>query len=123
MGMMRMVLKSKIHRARVTETNLNYIGSVTIDEELMEAADIIPGERVQILNINTGDRLETYAMPGRKGSGEICLNGAAARAASVGDLVIIISYAIVGDDEARSIKPKIVFVDDRNRPLPEEVIG
>jgi aspartate 1-decarboxylase len=123
MGMMRMVLKSKIHRARVTETNLNYIGSVTIDEELMEAADIIPGERVQILNINTGDRLETYAMPGRKGSGEICLNGAAARAASVGDLVIIISYAIVGDDEARSIKPKIVFVDDRNRPLPGEVIG
>jgi len=116
--MMRIVLKSKIHRAKVTETNLNYVGSVTIDEELMEAADIIPGERVQILNINTGDRLETYAMPGRKGSGEICLNGAAARAASVGDLVIIISYAIVGDDEARSIKPKIVFVDDENRPLP-----
>lgn len=115
--MMRIVLKSKIHRAKVTETNLNYVGSITIDEELLEAADIIPGERVQILNINTGDRLETYAMPGRRGSGEICLNGAAARMASVGDLVIIISYAIIEDSEAHSIKPKIIFVDDRNRPL------
>jgi aspartate 1-decarboxylase len=106
--------KSKIHHATVTEANLHYTGSITIDERLMEAADILPGERVQIVNLHNGTRIETYVMPGEKDSGDICLNGAAARLGMPGDLIIIISYAMMEDKEARIYKPKIVFVDEKN---------
>lgn len=107
--------KSKIHRARVTEANLNYVGSITIDEDLMDAAQLMEGERVQIVNNNNGERLETYVIKGERGSGEICLNGAAARKVEVGDVVIIISYAWMQPDEARSYKPAVVFPDEENR--------
>lgn len=110
--MFRYMCKSKIHRATVTDANLNYRGSITIDEKLLKATDIIPYERVQVLNLSSGGRLETYAIKGRKG--EICLNGAAARLAQPGDLVIIISYGIYSDKEAKKLKPKIVFVDEKN---------
>ena len=107
--------KSKIHRATVTEADLNYVGSITIDEDLMDAANIIEGERVQIVNNNNGERLETYVITGERGSGVICLNGAAARKVAVGDIVIIISYALMDMDEARSYKPLAIFPDDDNR--------
>lgn len=110
-------LKSKIHRVTVTEANLNYVGSITIDEDLMDAAGIIEGEKVQIVNNNNGERLETYVIPGRRGSGCICLNGAAARKAAVGDVVIIISYALMDPDEARSFRPSVVFPDERTNRL------
>lgn len=113
--MLRTVLKSKIHRARVTEANLYYAGSVTIDEALMQAADIIEGEKVEVLNLNNGLRLETYAIKGRKGSGVICLNGPAARGACAGDEVIIVSYALLDDKDARKIKPRVITVNERNR--------
>ncbi len=113
--MFRTIFKSKIHRATVTEANLNYVGSITIDSELMEAADILPNEKVQIVNNNNGARLETYVIEGEPGSGVICLNGAAARLVQPGDTVIIISYALVSDEEARTLKPKIVFVDENNK--------
>jgi|TARA_B100000795_G_C22751356_1_gene419562 aspartate 1-decarboxylase len=103
------VLKSKIHRVTVTEADLNYIGSVTIDEYLMDAANMIEGEKVQIVNINNGERLETYIIKGEKGSGNICLNGPAARKVAVGDVVIIISYAQMSFEEAKIFKPTIVF--------------
>ena len=103
------VLKSKIHRVSVTEANLNYVGSITIDEALMEAAGMIEGEKVQILDINNGERLETYIIKGRRGSGCICLNGAAARKVAVGDLVIIVSYALMDFEEAKSFKPTVIF--------------
>jgi len=109
------MLKSKIHRARVTEANLYYEGSITIDELLMKKADILPGEKVEVLNINTGARIETYAIKGKKASGVICLNGAAARGACVGDILIILSYCLVDDKPARSIKPEIVKVNERNK--------
>lgn len=102
-------LKSKIHRVTVTEANLNYVGSITIDEELMQAAGIIEGEKVQIVNNNNGERLETYVIPGPKGSGAICLNGAAARKAAVGDVVIIISYGLMDIEEARTFRPSVIF--------------
>jgi len=105
------VVKSKIHNVSVTEANLNYIGSITIDEDLMEASNIIENEKVQIVNINNGERLETYVIKGKKGSGDICLNGAAARKVTVGDVVIIISYATLEFNEARTFKPNIVFPD------------
>ena len=105
------VLKSKIHRVSVTEANLNYVGSITIDEALMEAAGMIEGEKVQILDINNGERLETYIIKGRRGSGSICLNGAAARKVAVGDLVIIVSYALMDFEEAKSFKPTVIFPD------------
>lgn len=105
------VLKSKIHRVSVTEANLNYVGSITIDEALMEAAGMIEGEKVQILDINNGERLETYIIKGRRGSGCICLNGAAARKVAVGDLVIIVSYALMDFEEAKSFKPTVIFPD------------
>jgi aspartate 1-decarboxylase len=111
---MRTVLKSKIHRATVTEANLYYEGSITIDMELMAKADIIPGEKVEVLNLNSGNRLETYAIEGTRNSGVICLNGPAARSSCVGDVVVIVSYAIVEDKDAKSIKPKIIKVDERN---------
>lgn len=113
--MLRTILKSKIHRARVTEANLYYKGSITIDAKLMNKADIMPFEKVEVLNINNGHRLETYAIEGKSGSGIVCLNGPAARGACVGDEVIIVSYALADDKEAKSIKPKIVKVDDKNR--------
>ncbi|HMQ60693.1 MAG TPA: aspartate 1-decarboxylase [Flavilitoribacter sp.] len=107
--------KSKIHRARVTEANLNYVGSITIDEDLIEAANLIEGEKVQIVNNNNGERLETYVIKGERGSGRICLNGAAARRVQVGDIVIIIAYAWMDEAEARNFKPSVVFVDDQNK--------
>jgi L-aspartate-alpha-decarboxylase len=114
--MMRNMMKSKIHRATVTEANLNYVGSITIDEELMEAADLWENEKVQVVNINNGARLETYVIPGPRGSGVICLNGAAARHAQPGDKVIIISYALMNEEEARKHRPRIVLMDEANRP-------
>ncbi|HNQ51322.1 MAG TPA: aspartate 1-decarboxylase [Candidatus Omnitrophota bacterium] len=113
--MIRTMLKSKIHRATVTECNLYYEGSITIDENLMKAADILPGEKVEVLNINNGIRLETYAIKGKKASGIICLNGAAARGAAVGDQVIILTYAGIEDGLAHTVKPSIVKVNARNR--------
>ncbi|HMG16555.1 MAG TPA: aspartate 1-decarboxylase [Saprospiraceae bacterium] len=107
--------KSKIHRATITEANLNYVGSITIDEELIEAANMQEGERVQVVNNNNGERLETYIIKGERGSGVICLNGAAARRAEVGDTVIIISYAWMDAEEAKSFKPVSVFPDNNNR--------
>ena len=107
--------KSKIHRAKVTEANLNYEGSVTIDSDLMDAADILPNEQVQVLNVNNGERFDTYAIRGQKGSGVICLNGPAARLAHVGDLVIILTYAEMEPEELRKHTPKVVMVDERNR--------
>jgi aspartate 1-decarboxylase len=111
---MRTMLKSKIHRATVTEGNINYEGSITIDRELMEAADILPYEQVQVLNINNGARFSTYTIEGKPGSGEICLNGAAARLAVKGDLVIILTYTDMPEAEARDYKPIIVHVDKNN---------
>jgi aspartate 1-decarboxylase len=113
--MLRTMLKSKIHGATVTEANLKYTGSITIDAKLLQAADILPGERVQIVNLNNGSRVETYAICGRPGSGTICMNGAAARWAHKGDIVIIISYCQVDTSEAKKLRPKIVFVDAKNR--------
>ena len=111
------ILKSKIHRATVTEANIHYVGSITIDEELMKAANIIEFEKVHVLNINSGERIETYVIQGKKGSGVICLNGAAARKVDVGDVVIIISYATIEFNEARSFKPNIVFPDTNTNKL------
>lgn len=109
------LMKSKIHRARVTDANLNYVGSITIDELLMEEAGIIKNEKVQIVNNNNGKRFETYVIPGERGSGTICLNGAAARLVHPGDIVIILSYAIFDQEEARNFNPKIVFLDENNK--------
>ena len=109
------VFKSKIHRCRVTEANLNYEGSVTIDSDLMDAADILPHEQVQVLNVNNGERFDTYAIRGPRGSGVICLNGPAARLAHVGDLVIILTYASMEREELERHTPRVVMVDDRNR--------
>lgn len=113
--MLIQVHKSKIHRARVTEANLNYVGSITIDEALMEAANMYEGERVQIVNNNNGERLETYVIRGERNSGVICLNGAAARRAEVGDIVIIISYAFMTPEESMAFKPVAVFPDEHNQ--------
>jgi aspartate 1-decarboxylase len=112
---MRTMLKSKVHRAHITEVNVDYEGSLTIDRLLMEAADILPYEKVQLVDINNGSRLETYAVEGEPGSGTICANGAAARLIANGDLVIILTYAHVSDEEARTMKPKLVHVDSQNR--------
>lgn len=109
------VLKSKLHRVRVTQAELNYVGSITIDEDLMDAAGLLENEQVHIVNNNNGERLITYVIKGERGSGIICLNGAAARRAQVGDVVIIISYAMMTPDEARTHKPTVVFPDDNNR--------
>jgi aspartate 1-decarboxylase len=115
--MFRELCKSKIQSATVTETNLYYQGSITIDSTLMEAADIVEYEKVQILNLNNGQRIETYVIEGENGSGVICLNGAAARHAHPGDKVIIISYCLIEEGKVRNWKPKIVVVDDLNKPL------
>jgi len=111
------VLKSKIHRVTVTEANLNYIGSITIDEDLMDAANLIENEKVQIVNINNGERLETYVIKGLRSSGVICLNGPAARKVTVGDIIIIISYALLDFNEAKSFKPWVIFPDTINNKL------
>jgi aspartate 1-decarboxylase len=109
------VLKSKIHRVKITEAELHYVGSITLDSTLMEAANLIEGEKVQIVNINNGERLETYVIKGEPNSGMVCLNGPAARKAQVGDIVIIISYASMEMDEAKKFKPSLVFPDPDNR--------
>jgi len=113
--MFRFVYKSKIHRALVTESNLEYPGSITIDEKLLKAADILPNERVQVVNLHNGMRIETYVVAGEPDSGVICMNGAAARWAHKGDKVIIISYCLLTDDEMKKHKPKIVLVDGNNK--------
>ncbi|MBR3454653.1 MAG: aspartate 1-decarboxylase [Bacteroidaceae bacterium] len=110
--MMIEVLKSKIHCARVTEANLHYMGSITIDEDLMDAAKLIAGEKVQVVNNNNGERFDTYIIKGERGSGCICLNGAAARKVQVGDIVIIMSYALMDFEEAKHFKPAVVFPDE-----------
>src|SRR5690606_31144825 len=109
------VMKSKIHRVRVTQAELNYVGSITIDEDLMDAANIVANEKVQIVNNNNGARLETYVIPGERGTGTICLNGAAARLVQVGDIIIIISYASMTPEEARIHKPSLLFPDHNNK--------
>ncbi len=112
--MFRTMMKAKIHRARVTEANLNYVGSITIDQAILEQVDILPHEKVQIVNNNNGARLETYVIAGEKGSGIICLNGAAARLVQKDDTVIIVSYAIVSGEELASYKPKVAIMNERN---------
>ncbi len=112
--MLLTMFKSKIHRATVTEANLNYVGSITIDEDLLDAAGILPGEKVQIVNNNNGERLETYTISGERGSGIICLNGAAARRVQPGDTVIIIAYCMIDALEAKSFKPNVVILDANN---------
>ena len=109
------VMKSKIHRVKVTQAELNYVGSITIDEDLMDAANILANEKVQIVNNNNGARLETYVIKGERGTGTICLNGAAARLVQVGDIVIIISYAYMNYEEAKNHEPILVFPDDNNQ--------
>lgn len=111
------LMKSKIHDVSVTQSDLNYVGSITIDEDLMDAAGIVVGEKVQVVNNNNGERLETYAIAGQRGSGTICLNGAAARKVAVGDVVIIISYAIMTAEEAKTFKPKVIFPDTLTNKL------
>ncbi|MGB1030969.1 MAG: aspartate 1-decarboxylase [Flavobacteriales bacterium] len=111
------LMKSKLHRVTVTQAELHYIGSITIDEALMEAANIVEGERVQIVNVNNGERLETYAIPGERGKGMICLNGAAARKVAVGDVLILICYAYMDSEEAKTFKPKVVFPDTATNKL------
>ena len=111
------ILKSKIHRLTVTEANLNYIGSITIDQDLLDAAGIIPNERVSIVNNNNGERFETYVIAGERGTGVICLNGAAARKAQPGDIIIVIAYAIMDAEEAKSYKPVLLFPDTETNRL------
>ena len=115
--MMIEVMKSKIHCARVTEANLNYMGSITIDEDLLDAANLIAGEKVSIVNNNNGERCETYIIKGERGSGCICLNGAAARKVQVGDIVIIMSYALMDFEEAKTFKPWVIFPDSATNKL------
>jgi aspartate 1-decarboxylase len=109
------MFKSKIHRVRVTEAQLHYVGSITIDEDLLEAANIIENEKVQVVNVNNGERLETYVIKAQRGSGTICLNGPAARRAQVGDIVLVIAYAAMTVDEAKSFTPTTIFPDENNR--------
>jgi aspartate 1-decarboxylase len=111
------VVKSKIHQAKVTEANLYYVGSITIDEDLMDAANLIANEKVQIVNINNGERIETYVIKGERGSGQICLNGPAARKCVVGDIIIIMSYALMDFEEAKTFKPFIIFPDTETNKL------
>ncbi|WP_117169378.1 aspartate 1-decarboxylase [Paraliobacillus sediminis] len=112
--MYRTMMKGKIHRARVTEANLDYVGSITIDQDILEKVDILPHEKVQIVNNNNGARLETYVIPGERGSKVICLNGAAARLVQKNDIVIIVSYALVSDEEFSTYKPKVAIMNEKN---------
>lgn len=114
------VCKSKIHRAVVTEADLNYEGSITIDENLMKEADLLPYEMVQVLNQNNGERFETYVLKGKAGSGTICLNGPAARLGQVGDILLIISYCLLDEKEAKKHKPKLVYVDEKNKIIKKK---
>jgi aspartate 1-decarboxylase len=109
------ILKSKIHRVKITQAELHYVGSITIDEDLMDAAQLLENEKVQVVNVNNGERLETYVIKGDRGSGQVCLNGPAARKAAVGDIVIIISYAGMTPEEAKQHKPVLIFPDERNK--------
>ncbi|HCM29380.1 MAG TPA: aspartate 1-decarboxylase [Bacteroidales bacterium] len=111
------ILKSKIHRAFVTEVNINYQGSITIDEDLMDAANIVEHEKVQVLNYNNGERIDTYVIKGKRGTGEVCMNGPAARKFLVGDPIIVISYAMIDAQEAKNLIPKIIFVDNNNKMI------
>jgi aspartate 1-decarboxylase len=111
------ILKSKIHRVFVTEVNINYQGSITIDEDLMDAANLVEHEKVQVLNYNNGERIDTYVIKGKRGTGEICMNGPAARKFLVGDPIIVISYAMVDAQEAKNLIPKIIFVDNDNKMI------
>lgn len=111
------VLKSKIHRAKVTQAELNYVGSITIDKDLLDAANMIAGEKVQIVNNNNGERFETYIIEGERGSGQICLNGAAARKVQVGDIIIIMSYAMMDFEKAKTFKPWVIFPDENNKVI------
>lgn len=113
--MFRTMMNGKIHRATVTEANLNYVGSITIDEDLLDAAGMLPNEKVQIVNNNNGARLETYIIPGERGSGVVCLNGAAARLVQPGDTVIVISYVLVAEENVKDHKPKVLIMDKENR--------
>ncbi|MGD2033649.1 MAG: aspartate 1-decarboxylase [Bacteroidales bacterium] len=115
------VVKSKIHQVKVTEANLHYVGSITIDEDLMDAANLLEHEKVQILNINNGERFDTYVIRGNRGSGEICMNGPAARKVAVGDVIIILSYASIDFNEAKSFKPRIIFPDTETNSLKSMV--
>ncbi len=108
------ILKSKIHRAVITEANLNYVGSLTLDEDLMDAANLIENEKIQVVNVNNGERLETYSITGKRGSGIVCLNGPAARKGAEGDIVIVISYALMDFEEAKKFKPTIIFPKEGN---------
>ncbi len=112
------VLKSKIHRVTVTEANLHYVGSIAIDHDLLDAANMIPGEKVQVLDINSGARLETYIIAAPRGSGQICLNGAAARLVQVGDIILVVSYALMEFQEAKAFKPTVIFPDTATNRLP-----
>ena len=113
--MLRTVLGAKIHRATVTQADLHYVGSLTIDRDLMDAADLLPGQQVDVVDVDNGNRLTTYAIEGERGSGIVCINGAAARLVSPGDLVIIIAYAAMDDEESRTFEPNVVFVDGDNK--------
>ena len=115
--MLRVMCKGKIHRATVTDANLNYVGSLTVDCDLLDRADIFPYEQVQVVNVNNGARLETYTIPGPRGSGTMCLNGAAARLGQKGDIIIVIAYGLCSDAEARELRPRVVLVDEKNRPV------
>ncbi len=119
--LLREMAKSKIHRATVTQAELHYEGSITVDGSLLQAADILPGEKIQVVNIANGSRFETYTIAGPAGSGVICVNGAAARLVQPGDLVILITYCHLPDEQARNHHMKVVFVDGRNRPLADQV--
>jgi len=124
--MLLTMMKGKLHRATVTQADINYVGSVTIDNDLLKAAGILPGEKVQIVNIDNGARLETYTISGEAGSGVICLNGAAARLVQVGDKVIIIAYALMDENEAQKIRPKVLILDEQNKItkiMDEEIHG
>ncbi|MFD1357958.1 aspartate 1-decarboxylase [Fictibacillus halophilus] len=119
--MFRTLMKAKIHRATVTESNLNYVGSITIDEDILDAVDMIPNEKVQIVNNNNGARFETYIIPGKRGSGVMCLNGAAARLVQEGDTIIVISYAMYDEAEAKNHQPKVAIMDKNN--MIQEMLG
>lgn len=119
--MFRTLMKAKIHRATVTESNLNYVGSITIDEDILDAVDMIPNEKVQIVNNNNGARFETYIIPGKRGSGVMCLNGAAARLVQEGDTIIVISYAMYEEAEAKNHQPKVAIMDKNN--MIQEMLG
>ncbi|MCO6481877.1 MAG: aspartate 1-decarboxylase [Flavobacteriales bacterium] len=111
------VLRAKIHRVTITEADVDYIGSITLDPDLMDATGMVAGEKVHVLNVNNGNRLVTYIIPGQRGSGQVCLNGPAARQATVGDVVIVVAYAHMSLEEARDFKPKVIFPDERTNKL------